>query len=384
MESAQLKPPSGLQLTGNLGENWQKFKQRFDLYSVASGLKEKSEDVQASALLHMVGEDALEVYNTFEFTTAADKMKVKPICEKFQEYCNLRKNATFERYKFSTHVQGSKGIELYITELKTLSQSCEFSTLCDSLTRDRIVCGITSSHLRERLLRETDLSLTKAIDICRATEVSKSQAQQLHVEQKQRKQSKKGKPKGKKVYYVNDDSESSGSDGDELFIGMVKADQNTDADEWSAKLKINGKNLKFKLDTGVDCNVISKTLFEKIRSNEVIKKCKTKLFAYNKEQIAIKGKVHKVVDIDFQALLGLNTCKELNLVKRIMVLNKEGQDASPNEMSQADKLMEEYDVVFHGLGNLGKDHIMVDKAVPPIVPPPPPPHAKFHLVYDPN
>ena len=58
-----------------------------------------------------------------------------------------------------------------------MSQSCEFGTLCNSLIRDRIVCGITSSHLRERLLRETDLSLTKAIEICRATEVSKSQAQ---------------------------------------------------------------------------------------------------------------------------------------------------------------------------------------------------------------
>ena len=159
MESAQVKPPSGLQLTRNQAENWRKFKQRFDLYSVVSGLKEKSNDVQASALLHMVGEDALEVYNTYKFTTAADKMKVKPICEKFQEYCNPRKNVTFERYKFFTHVQGSKGTELYIIELKTLSQSFGYGTLCDSLIRDRIVCGITSSHLRERLLRETDHSL---------------------------------------------------------------------------------------------------------------------------------------------------------------------------------------------------------------------------------
>ena len=205
-----------------------------------------------------------------------------------------------------------------------------------------------------------------------------------NVEQKQRKQSKKRKLKGKKIYYVNDDSESSGSDGDELFIGMVKADQNTDTDEWSAKLKINGKNLKFKLDTGADCNVISKTLFEQIRTNEVIRECKTKLFAYNKEQIAVKGKVQllsdykgkccllgfKVVDIDSQALLGLNTCKELNLLKHIIVLNKEGQEASPNKKSQADKLIEEYDDVFNGLGNLGKHHIVIDKAVPPIVHPP--------------
>ena len=175
---------------------------------------------------------------------------------------------------------------------------------------------------------------------------------------------------------------------------MVRADQNTDADEWSAKLKINGKNLKFKPETRVDCNVISKTLLEQIRSNEIIRKCKTKFFAYNKEQIAVKGKVQllseykgkyylldfKVVDIDSQALLGLNSCNELNLVKRIMVLNKEGQEASPNEMSQADKLIEEYDDVFNGLGNSGKHHIVVDKADHQLFTP----HTKFHLVYNPN
>ena len=323
MESAQLKPPCGLPLTGNLAENWRKFKQRFDLYSVASGLKEKPEEVQASALLHMVGEDALEVYNTFEFAIAADKMKVKPICDKFQGYCNPRKNVTFERYKFFTHVQGSKGIELYITELKTLSQSCELGTLCDSLIRDRIVCGISSNQLRERLLRETDLSLTKAIDICRATEASKSQAQHFklgeasgsdekvdivrkksgkscskcgtfhpvrqcpaygkichscnkpnhfktvcksknNVEQKPRQHIRKGQHKMKRVHCVNDDASSS-YDEEELFIGMVKADKYMNADEWSAQLKINGKNLKFKLDTGADCNVISEALFAQIR-----------------------------------------------------------------------------------------------------------------------
>ena len=56
----------------------------------------------------------------------------------------------------------------------------------------------------------------------------------------------------------------------------------------------------------------------------------------------------KVVDIDSQALLGLNTCKELNLVQRIMTVNQNGQEFNSNEQSQADKLVEEYDDVFNG------------------------------------
>ena len=65
MATSQLKPPTGLQLTGNLSENWRKFKQRFEIYSIASGLNEKAEEIQVASLLHLVGEDALEVFDTF-------------------------------------------------------------------------------------------------------------------------------------------------------------------------------------------------------------------------------------------------------------------------------------------------------------------------------
>ena len=58
----KLQPPGPLALQGNLSENW---KQRFELYSAASGLNEKDEKIQSATLLHVIGEEALEVYNTF-------------------------------------------------------------------------------------------------------------------------------------------------------------------------------------------------------------------------------------------------------------------------------------------------------------------------------
>ena len=65
MATSKLKPPTGLQLTGNLSKNWRKFKQRFEIYSIASGLNEKAEGIQVASLLHLVGEEALEVFNIF-------------------------------------------------------------------------------------------------------------------------------------------------------------------------------------------------------------------------------------------------------------------------------------------------------------------------------
>ena len=156
MATSQLKPPTGLQLTGNLSENWRKFKQRFEIYSIALGLNEKAEEIQGASLLYLVGEEAFGVFNTFQFAAEDDKNKIKPVFEQFEAYCSPRMNVTHEHYKFFTHVQGSKFIDVYITELKVVSKQCEFGDLGDSLIRDRIVCGIKSNYLRERLLREPE------------------------------------------------------------------------------------------------------------------------------------------------------------------------------------------------------------------------------------
>ena len=59
--------------------------------------------------------------------------------------------------------------------MRTLAGTCEFQTLHDGLVCDRITCGIKNQGLKERLLRETDLTLTKAVDICRAAEASREQ-----------------------------------------------------------------------------------------------------------------------------------------------------------------------------------------------------------------
>ena len=94
----KLQPPGPLVLQGNLSENWRKWKQRFELYSTASGLGEKDEKVQSATLLHVVGEEALEIYNTFEWNERGDENKVSCIMDKFEAYCNPRKKVTWERH----------------------------------------------------------------------------------------------------------------------------------------------------------------------------------------------------------------------------------------------------------------------------------------------
>ena len=87
-----------------------------------------------------------------------DKEKVADICEKFEAYCNPRKNITYERHMFNTRVQKEREIiDAYVTNLKQKAASGEFENLQAWLVRDRIICWIKSDALRKRILREENL-----------------------------------------------------------------------------------------------------------------------------------------------------------------------------------------------------------------------------------
>ena len=96
--------------------------------------------------------------------------------EKFEEYCTPRKNITWERLIFNTRAeQHGENIDQYATDLRKKASSCDFGKLRDSRIREQIACGIHGDRTRSRLLEEADLTLARAIDICRADEITASQ-----------------------------------------------------------------------------------------------------------------------------------------------------------------------------------------------------------------
>ena len=79
-------------------------------------------------------------------------------------------------YKFNTRVQrNEETANQYVTELKLLAKNCNFGALKDELIRDCVVYGINSERVKERLLREENLTLEKALLLCRVNEQSSKQ-----------------------------------------------------------------------------------------------------------------------------------------------------------------------------------------------------------------
>lgn len=64
-------------------------------------------------------------------------------------------------------------IDKFVTELQQKGKNCEFGMSEDDMIRDKIVFSVTDKSVTEKLLREPNLTLQKAIDICRASEIAK-------------------------------------------------------------------------------------------------------------------------------------------------------------------------------------------------------------------
>ena len=105
--------------------------------------------------------------------------KIKPLIEKFEEYCIPEQNTTMQRHKFNKLQSDAESAHQDITDLRLPSKDSRFGELQEELISNWIICGVNSERLKARLLREEDLTLEKAINICKADENSRKELKNL-------------------------------------------------------------------------------------------------------------------------------------------------------------------------------------------------------------
>lgn len=94
------------------------------------------------------------------------------IRKKFTDYCSPNSNRIFEKYIFHSIVQ--KESQIFNSFLTKLSKAVRDQ---DDMIRDKIVIEIVDKSVQERLLRQSNMKLVKAIELCRSFKSSK-----LHVQ----------------------------------------------------------------------------------------------------------------------------------------------------------------------------------------------------------
>jgi hypothetical protein len=139
--------------------------------------------VQVATLLNVIGDEALEIYNTFELKTAQRK-SLTVVMSEFEKYCNPKKNEIFSLYKFFQRKQhdGEK-FDNFLVDLKKLIKSCKFDN--NGMLLFQLVMGVENTQMRQKLFEKDDLKLDDCIKMhqsWRNNKQRKLKNQQLELE----------------------------------------------------------------------------------------------------------------------------------------------------------------------------------------------------------
>lgn len=175
---------------------------------------------------------------------------------------------------------------------------------------------------------------------------------------------------------------------DEFFIGTV---QSSGDDDWKESIVINNKTVEVKLDTGAQCNVMSRKVYDAIVQNDMhdtiaqndirLTPSKSRLVSYSGHKIIPVGEaslqckyknrsykiIFQIINENAPSLLGRRMCLEMGLIQRIMTVNQ----SSTSNGSSGD-ILDQYPDLFTGLGCIrssGKHHIEVNPNIKPVVHP---------------
>ena len=126
---------------------------------------------QGCMMRYTFSAETRNIYDSLNLSEA-DSKKPARIMAAMEDFAKGILNEALERHSFNSRRQeeGEK-FDDFLTDIKLLSNNCNFCDACNpSLLRDRIVSGIFSDEIREKLLSEKDLTLEKAMEIFRSKE----------------------------------------------------------------------------------------------------------------------------------------------------------------------------------------------------------------------
>ena len=175
-----VKPPEPFAFEEpNAPQRWARWQKQFVTYFIAAELSEKSKAVQVARLLNAAGPEAQEIHELFTFAENEDREDYALILRKFEEYCRPKKNVIYERFRFWSRWQKEgEPFDHWVKELRLMAKDCEFQEE-ENMIRDQIVYHVFDKTVQGRMLRNTELKLKDACDICRAAESSQNQLDEM-------------------------------------------------------------------------------------------------------------------------------------------------------------------------------------------------------------
>ena len=163
-------------------EDWTSYTERLQEYFIANGLEDAAK--KKAVLLSIVGAETYQLMRNLTAPAKPTEKSFDQLVKLVEEHHHPAPSVILQRFKFASRRQKpGESIATFVSELRRLSEHCNYGQTLDEMLRDRVVCGIADGRLQRRLLAEPELTLKKAVELAQAQETADQGAQ--HLQQKQ-------------------------------------------------------------------------------------------------------------------------------------------------------------------------------------------------------
>lgn len=180
MENLSCQPPTMNWESQDLEAAWKRFITHAN-FVFEGPLKQREEAEKCAYLMIWVGEKGRTIYETWGLSEDQKKV-LKNYTDKFEAYVKPKTNLVYNRYKFQSRIQAEGELfEQFVTDLQTLVRDCAYDKP-DEMVRDRIVFGVRSNKIREKLICVgSELTYQKTMDIAKSYEITKQQTSKMNI-----------------------------------------------------------------------------------------------------------------------------------------------------------------------------------------------------------
>ncbi|XP_046383408.1 uncharacterized protein LOC124153987 [Ischnura elegans] len=152
-------------------EDFSSYAERFEQFFLLNGISQSS--VQVPLFITFCGASTYTLLKNILFPKKPYEQPFEVLLSTLKAHFAPKRLTISERYKFYSRSQlVGESVKEFIIALKKLAEFCEFGDFLNDALRDRLVCGLESTVVRQRLLLESQLTFEQACTIAADVELA--------------------------------------------------------------------------------------------------------------------------------------------------------------------------------------------------------------------
>ena len=159
-------------------EDWSQYAERLGHYFAANEIE--SGEKKRAVLLTIVGAATYKILRSLVAPAKPGEKSYDELITALSAQFNPSPSPIVRRFKFNARCrQPGESVAVFVTQLRSLSEDCQFGDSLEDMLRDRLVCGIKDDAIQKRLLAESELRFAKAVQLAQSMETAARNVQEL-------------------------------------------------------------------------------------------------------------------------------------------------------------------------------------------------------------